>query len=166
MTGTLTVRESCVAALAASIAANISLNNPPADPYGVEFTNVYRDAPKSKDPIFRGKLAICIVIEGQEQKSEKSYGIVNCTLDLMIEVHVFKANDEVSAERVNAHMGAIERLLRSDRTLGGKTYEIQFDGTEVQSDGPYESYAAGVVKVRLFYRHHTDDPRINTGAGT
>lgn len=154
---TSTVKERALAYLAASLARDIQISTPTNDPYGVVFTAVYRDPPDEAQ--IKGKKALAVVLDGAEIKRELSYGRVDCTLSVVIEVHVFKSVGEVSGERINAHMGAVERLLRSDRTLGGTTVELVVDETEVSPEGPYENYYAGALRVSMLYRHHTDDPR-------
>lgn len=154
-TSTDTVKERALAALATALTAMQS-TAPVDDPYGVQFSEVYREPPKE---LTSGKIAVAVVMDQNEVKKEKSFPVVSCFLATFVEVHVFRQAGQNSSERVNAHLGAVERMLRADRTLGGKTYEISFTGTEVTTQGPYDSYAAGVLKLELEYRHHTDDPR-------
>jgi hypothetical protein len=152
-----TVKEAAVAELVSRVTA-MSDSAPVGDPYGVSFSAVYRDT--VTDGLVTGKKAVATILDDTETKKDHNYGRTDCRLLVYIEMHVMRDTGQVSSTNINNYTGAVERMLRADRTLGNKIAEINFLGTEVTTQGPFTNYASGVMKVELIYRHHTDDPRV------
>jgi hypothetical protein len=149
-----TIREIALENLVA-VVDGISEHAPLGDPYGIEFSEIYREPPQS---LSAGRRAVAIIQETAEQKTEQNYPVVNCELNVMIEINVMKAAVSM-AVTLNDYMGGLERAIRANRTLNDTVYNLLILGSDVTPQGVYSNYGAGVLRLRLYYRHHADDPR-------
>jgi len=158
MNNAKSVRDQVLDALQ-KLLEGISATLPLNDPYGVEFSRVFRDEPAN----WGGAKAFAYIASGQEQKTELNYPVVDCRLTTSIEVNVLKVPNQTMAQTIGDHLTAVERALRENRNLSGLCVDITPTGTDSTEQGLYKTYGAGVVHVTLWYRHSTNDPRQTAG---
>jgi hypothetical protein len=152
---TKTVRELAVEALISQL-NEMTIGEPEADPYTVAWGLISRADLSTFD---KGKKYILGVYDTEEEKSEKLYPTVDCSLRVILEFYYRTAVSEVPSEQLNRILGEVERKLREDRTLKGTIYDIVFVGNELDIDSPYDDYVSAMMVIVLKYRHHVDDPR-------
>ena len=151
-----TVRERIVKHVV-NLLVDMDKLEPIEDPYGVQFSEVYRDPPAAMTV---GKAAVGVVLDVTEQKTALNHPLIEVTMPLDIEVHLLRDKNVVAGETVNRYLGAIERVLRVDPTLGGLCWDVLITGNEkTPTEGPYEDYVSGVMRCTIKFRHHADDPR-------
>ncbi len=155
-----TRREQIVKALVTNLKTMQDLT-PASGAFSVRYSDVYREPPKT---LTRSKLAVAVVLEGLGSKNDLNLGVVECTLDVTLEFHCAKPtpNQDMS-ELLNEYLGETDRLIRSDRTLGGLCTDIKIIGDEISPEGIFEVHGAGMLKIQIRYRHATSDPRQITG---
>lgn len=154
-----TIREQAVVGLQNAL-QSMDKTMPLADPYGYQFNDqsVFREPPGGAAA---GRRAFGVITEHAEVKSEKNAGVVDCHLTVYIEAHVMKQAKENMSAVLNGFLGAIERLIRSNRQFGvPNVIDTMVLGNETTLEGgPYANYGSCVTKIVIMYRHSTDDPR-------
>jgi hypothetical protein len=151
-----TVRERIVKYIV-NVIENIDKLEPVGDPWGVQFSEVFRDPPET---LATGKAAVAVVLDLTETKVARNFPMVEVQMPIDIEVHMLRDKGKKAGEMVNNALGCIEQAIRADFTCGGLCVDILVIATEkTPTDGPYENYVSGVLRGMVYFRHHADDPR-------
>lgn len=152
---TTTLRDQIVNALETALKA-VSTTAPIGDPYPAQFDLVVQGSPEN---LYKGKANVAALYDGNEIKSYKSFPAVNCTLTVDIEVYAHVGANQNGLKRIRELVGVVERKLGEDKTLGGLCHDVLVIAIDAEESGVYETYAQGVVRTSITYKHHTTDPR-------
>jgi hypothetical protein len=152
---TATIRDQIMDAIQETL-ATISTSAPVGDPYDQAFSAVVQGSP---DNIVAGKKNVAAIYDGSEIKSYKSYPAVNCTLTVDVEVYAHVSANENGLKRIRGLVGVVERRLGEDKTLGGLCHDVLVVAVDAEETGVYDTYAQGVVRLNVTYKHLTTDPR-------
>jgi hypothetical protein len=150
-----TIREQILEWLKAHL-ESMQDGSPVADPYSVQFSVVSREP---IDKLATGKQYAISIFEGAEDKSDRIYPFMECTLALEFEFHAYVGVDQVRSTILNKVLGELQRRLREDKTCGGLAIDLVEDSNTFDIEGPYDRQAVGVLVMALKYRHNIDDPR-------
>lgn len=112
-------------------------------------------------PLTKQEVAIgdAIALFDTDEEKTAEIGFYRCFLTVMVEFfYTLKAGDNPSTE-LNRLLLDIQRIMRSDVTCGGLSFNILEVRNELDIDGPADRLVAGVVEFQVQYRHLLDDPR-------
>lgn len=160
MGNTITVRSVVLDAIA-SVIDGIQVNLPIADPYGYSFPNVTRE-PLNACPA--GHQSAVGVYGGTSKRTAMAVWR-QVILPVTIEVYANTAgqkNDDQS-RMIESMMGAIERALFVDLSLGGLLANMEVVGDQVTVDGAYATGAMGALFLEVTYFQAETDPRQRRG---
>lgn len=125
------------------------------DPYGVSWSFVTRDP---IGELSKGKLCAAGVYGlGTERRPKHPFLIT--VLNVVVEVHAAKQQGTDMSTTVERLLGAAERRLKQDITLGGLVHDLNITGDQVSVDGSYPNQAEGALFIDVLYTQRDDDPR-------
>lgn len=149
----LTIREQIIQALEAHLAA-MKVGQPVSDPYGYEVTQIERGTVEEKR--VQGKKLVLGIVEGEERKTER-VGYYDVLLAINLEFHVHVEKSIPNEQALNAVLGNLERRVREDIYLGGKSLNVSLVGNTREPEF-FGSHASGVLFLSVLYRHAIDNP--------
>lgn len=124
-----------------------------------EYTNTWNTVVRR--PLTKQEVAIgdAIALFDTDEEKTPEIGFYRCALSVSVEFfYSLKAGDNPSTE-LNRLLLDIQRIMRSDVTCDGLSFNILEVRNELDIDGPADRLVAGVVEFQVQYRHLLDDPR-------
>jgi hypothetical protein len=152
---TLTVRELAITALTDALEA-ITLGAPSGDPYTIQFDLVQRNP--LIEEAWKKRLSIGVHDTAEDVKDGQN--LRDCLLNVVLEFRRVLDTSEVGSTAGNEILGAIERKIGEDRTLGGHVIDCIESRNEVYVEDFNKRQLSGAVWLALHYRTAALDPRV------
>lgn len=150
------IRLQCLRRLKANFEA-VKRGEPTDDPYLFGFSVVAIGPLADFD---NRKLTAVGIVVGAEQPSDQmpnlSQKILTCNIEWRITRNKGDEDPGILAEIM---LTEVQRVMYSDRTLGGLCIDIRETGNEVDLDTYLDRGVVGVLRTEILYRHSWDDPR-------
>lgn len=149
------IRHRILENITANLASITASETPAEDGWQFEFGEVTREQVEN---IAVGKRAVCGVYPGAETKKETAGIVMDCSLELTIEVHVRKDANEKLSDMLEIGLLIAERRIMEDQECGGLALDITITGSDPELEGPYKNQAMAALYATVRYRHHRDNP--------
>ena len=99
---------------------------------------------------------VIVINMGPEEKEHKPSFIINCILDVVLDVWVISpANTET---KLNSLLGDIEKILAIDHTRGGYAENTHLINAVTFETVRGQPYAGITITVKIKYKHSSTDP--------
>lgn len=150
----------CLEALLESL-ADMDATLPAPDPYGYEFSKISFGQLGEGNKL---KRLVGGLVVGRETKSDL-YPVVECNLPVIIDFRYLGDTSDSAIASVIAEevLGAVQRRVFSDRTLGGLAIDVRETGNDLDIDFSEDMSIIGSMYIEIIYRHDHGDPRYYFG---
>lgn len=110
------------------------------------------------DEVRGAQLPAVALEEGDEEVFDLMFPYQMKRLNMFVEVR-FSASRGVDAfKQFNYYLGELQRLLFTDHTMNGLTYNVQENGNNVEVESRSDPSPGGVLIIYVDYRHLQNDP--------
>lgn len=123
--------------------------------YGISFSVVSRD-PLGQLP--KGKLS-AIGIYGSDTARSRNSSWTSVTMPCVAELHLAREEGVPLAKSMERYLGAVEKRLRDNKTLGGLIADLEVTSDSVDVDSPYGPQVDGALYFTVKFFQNTEDPR-------
>ena len=153
----LSIREQALSNMT-GLFAGMDAAMPLADPYGVQFDYVRRN-PLDEDS---WKKRLTLGVHDTNEIVEQKISIAMRQLQVVLEFRCTLQTGEVASTVGNAVIGAIQRRVWEDKTLGGTVIDVVETQNETYIDDFDHRQLSGAVFLKIIYRTRDSDPRRQT----
>lgn len=97
-------------------------------------------------------------VYGSTTERHDRFPFYDVVLPVVIEIHLAKEDGVEIARSVERYLGVIERVVKTNETLGGLASTIEITGDNVNIDSPYGKQADGALYMDLKFSQQVLDP--------